>query len=125
MKIANVFDLIYPYSKGGVEKRNWELAVRLTQRGHEVHLFGMKSWEGPDIFVKNGVYLHGVCAPMELYSHGRRSIKEPIYFAFRVLPALLKERFDIIDCQSAPYFPSFSAKLHSLLRGSCLVISWI
>jgi len=42
MKIAFVYDVIYPYVKGGVEKRVWELATRLIRRGHEVHLFGMK-----------------------------------------------------------------------------------
>ncbi len=34
MKIAFVYDVIYPYIKGGVEKRVWELAVRLSHRGH-------------------------------------------------------------------------------------------
>ena len=48
MKIAFVYDAIYPYVKGGVEKRVWELAVRLSRRGHEVHLFGMKFWDGED-----------------------------------------------------------------------------
>ena len=42
MKIAFVYDVIYPYVKGGVEKRVWELRHRLAKRGHEVHIFGMK-----------------------------------------------------------------------------------
>ena len=46
MKIAFVYDVIYPYVKGGVEKRVWELATRLSRRGHDVHLFGMKFWDG-------------------------------------------------------------------------------
>lgn len=33
MKIAFVYDVIYPYVKGGVEKRVWELATRLAKRG--------------------------------------------------------------------------------------------
>jgi len=51
MKIAFVYDVIYPYVKGGVEKRVWELAVRLSCRGHEVHIFGMKFWQGDDVLV--------------------------------------------------------------------------
>lgn len=42
MKIAFVYDVIYPYVKGGVEKRIGELAVRLSARGHDVHIIGMK-----------------------------------------------------------------------------------
>ena len=38
MKIAFVYDVIYPYVKGGVEKRIRELAVRLSARGHDVHI---------------------------------------------------------------------------------------
>lgn len=44
MKIGIVYDVIYPYVKGGVEKRNWEIAKRLAKR-HEVHIFGMKFWK--------------------------------------------------------------------------------
>ena len=33
MKIAFVYDVIYPYVKGGVEKRIRELAVRLSCPG--------------------------------------------------------------------------------------------
>ena len=61
MKIAYIYDTIYPYTFGGVEKRIWELSTRLAQRGHEVHIFGPKFWTGSRIIQKEGIYLHGVC----------------------------------------------------------------
>ena len=67
MKIAFVYDVVYPYVKGGVEKRIWEMSRRLAARGHEVHIYGMKYWDGPDNIQVEGVMLHGVCAPMKLY----------------------------------------------------------
>jgi len=124
MKIANVYDMIYPYIKGGVEKRNWELAHRLAARNHEVHLFGMQFWDGPDFMEREGVYLHGVCKPGRLFINGRRSIGTAGYFALKVLPYLVKERFDIIDCQNAPYFPCISVKLGSSLRNYRFIITW-
>ncbi len=124
MKIAFVYDVIYPYVKGGVEKRVWELAVRLTHRGHEVHLFGMKFWDGEDIINREGVFLHGVCPAQKLYTSGRRSIWQAVYFSLHLLSPLLKEKFDIIDCQQFPYFSCFSAKLISKLRKTPLVITW-
>ena len=42
MKIAFVHDAICPPLKAGVEKRKREPAVRLSARGHEVHIAGMK-----------------------------------------------------------------------------------
>ena len=40
MKIAYVYDAVYPYRIGGVERRIFELAWRLAERGHEVHIYG-------------------------------------------------------------------------------------
>ncbi len=124
MKIGCVYDNIYPYTIGGAEKREWELATRLAMKGHEVHLFSMKYWEGPDVFVKEGVYLHGVCSPQPLFINGRRSIKEAIYFAYKVLKPLFEEKFDIVDVTNFPYFPCFSAKLAALMKRTPLIITW-
>lgn len=123
MKIAYVYDVVYPYVKGGAQKRLWEIAKRIGQK-HEVHVYSMKYWEGEDIIFVDGVFLHGVCKPIKLYVEGRRSIKEAIYFAWKVLTPLLKENFDIIDCQQAPFFPCFSSKLSSLIKNNPLVITW-
>jgi glycosyltransferase involved in cell wall biosynthesis len=125
MKIAYVYDAVYPWIKGGAEKRIYEISKRLVERGHEVHWFGIKWWDGNSTIEQNGVYLHGVCEPQELYVEGRRSIPEAIYFARKLLFPLLKEDLDIVDCYAFPYFPSFSAKLCSLLKRTPLVITWL
>jgi glycosyltransferase involved in cell wall biosynthesis len=123
MKLAFLYDAVYPWEKGGAQKRIWELARRLAD-DHDVHLYGMHFWDGPQVIEREGVTLHGVCEPRELYVDGRRSIPQAIYFAAQALPPLLREDFDIVDCQEFPYFPCFSAKLHELARGSTLVITW-
>ena len=125
MKIAYVYDAVYPWIKGGAEKRIYEISKRLVERGHEVHIFGMKHWNGEEVIMRDGVYLHGFCEPKDLYVEGRRSIKEAIYFARKVLFPLLKGDFDIIDCQAFPYFPSFSAKICSSMKRIPLVITWL
>jgi glycosyltransferase involved in cell wall biosynthesis len=124
MKIAIVYDVIYPFVKGGVEKRVWELAARLTHRGHEVHLFGMKFWNGEDILIREGVFLHGVCPAQKLYAGGRRTIREAIDFSLHIITPLMNEKFDIIDCQQFPYLSCFSVKLISKLKKSPLIITW-
>ncbi len=124
MKIAYIYDAIYPYVKGGVQKRIWELSTRLAAKGHQVTIFGMKHWEGADIMYKEGVRLWGVCPPQDLFANGHRSVKEAIYVGCRTLPALSREKYDIIDCQNFPYFPCFSARIASTLRSSPLLITW-
>jgi glycosyltransferase involved in cell wall biosynthesis len=123
MKIAYVHDVIYPYVKGGAEKRVWEIARRLADRGHEVHIFGMKYWDGEDVIEREGVHLHGVCDPLCLYVDGKRSIKTSLYFSWKLLWSL-KGDFDVIDTQQFPYFPCFSAKYRSWLGQTPLVITW-
>ena len=124
MKIAFVYDVIYPYVKGGVEKRVWEVAVRLAARGHEVHIFGMKYWEGNDILVRDGVVLHGICPARPLYANGKRTVGEALRFSIPLFFALLKERFDLIDCQQFPYLPALLVKPACVLKKTPLVITW-
>jgi len=125
MKIALIYDMIYPYTIGGAEVRNYSLAKRLAEQGHEVHLYGVKLWKGPDIIKKDGIFIHGVCRYTQKYNfNGNRSIFEPIKFSFYVFKSLIKEKFDIIDCSAFPYFPAFSCKLYSILRNTPLVITW-
>lgn len=123
MKIAYVHDVIYPYVKGGAEKRVWEIAKRLAARGHEVHIFGMKYWEGEDVIEREGVHLHGVCESQDLYVDGKRSIKTSVLFSWKLLRSLGGD-FDVVDAQEFPYFPCFSAKLFSILKRTPLFITW-
>lgn len=125
MKIAIVYDSMYPWFKGGGGKRYWEIAKRLSKKGHEVYIYTMGWWGNENTLFKEGVYLHKICKPQELYTKaGKRSIKLSLYFACKVIPHLLKEDFDIIDCGGASEFSWFSVKLVSLIKKKPLVINW-
>jgi glycosyltransferase involved in cell wall biosynthesis len=120
-------DAIYPYNVGGADKRLWELARKLAENSkHEVHIYGMKWWQGPDTIVTNNVHLHGVCKVRELYNEdGVRSIKEALVFSLKVLLPLLKADYDVIDCNQFPYLPCFSGKIASVIKRKPLVITWL
>jgi glycosyltransferase involved in cell wall biosynthesis len=124
MKIAYVYDVIHPYVIGGVQKRIWEVATRLSTRGHDVTIFGMKHWDGSSILRKEGVRMWGVCPPKPLFANGRRSVSEAISFAARLFPPLMKESYDVIDAANFPFFPCFTSAFHQIARGSRLVITW-
>jgi len=124
MKIAFVYDAIYPWVKGGAEKRIYELGKRLVEMGNEVHVFGIKWWDGKDIIEYEGMVLHGVCGAMELYVNGRRSISEAVIFSIKLLPQLMREKFDIIDVSAFPYFSCFSVKIVSMIRRTPMIITW-
>lgn len=126
MKIAYIYDAVYPWVKGGGEKRMYELARRMVQQGHEVHCYSWGWWwqeKGKEDIVYEGIHLHGVGEPKALYTDNRRSIKEAILFALKLISPLWKEDFDVIDCQGFPFFPCFTAKAHSMVGKSTLVIT--
>jgi glycosyltransferase involved in cell wall biosynthesis len=126
MKIAFIYDAVYPWVKGGAEKRIYELAKRLVEHGHEVHCYSLGWWwtenDHEDI-IMDGIKLHGVSEPISLYSDDRRSIKEAIIFSLKLLNPLFKDRYDIVDCQGFPFFSCFTAKIHSGLGRSNLIIT--
>jgi glycosyltransferase involved in cell wall biosynthesis len=126
MKIGFVYDVIYPFSKGGGEKRFYNLARRLARR-HEVHWLGMKLWDGPSTLVtEDGVTLHGVRkAPGRMYvDEGRRSLLQPLWFGAAVLQWPGLRTMDVIDCSSFPYFSVFSSRLLAALGRTPLVVTW-
>jgi glycosyltransferase involved in cell wall biosynthesis len=122
MKIAYIYDAVYPWVKGGAEKRIYELSRRLAARGHEVHCYGMKWWPGESKILQDKVHLHAVCQPMPLYENGKRSIRQAAFFAGKLLSVRMDG--DVIDCQNFPYLSCFSAKLLAGLKGQKLFITW-
>jgi glycosyltransferase involved in cell wall biosynthesis len=124
MKIAIVYDAVYPYVKGGAEKRYYEIARRLADRGHEVHWYGQRYWPGDRVKLDGGITYHGVCKARALYTAGgRRSIAQALLFGLASL-RLLGRRFDVIDCCGFPYFSLFAARLAVAVRGGRLVSTW-
>jgi len=123
LKIAFVYDAVYPWVKGGAEKRIYELGKRLA-KNNEVHIFGVKWWNGNNVIKNEGMVLHGVCKARELYVNGRRSISEAIIFSIKLLPSLIMQKFDVIDVSAFPYFPCFVVKLVSILKKTPMIITW-
>lgn len=124
MKIAYLCDAIYPFVKGGAQKRAYEISKRLAKRGHEVHTFGLRWWGEAQTTEKDGVFLHGVCGPRSLYVKGRRSIGEAITFGGTLFPHLLRGHFDVIDCYQSPYLHCYTAKIASIAKRTPLIFSW-
>jgi glycosyltransferase involved in cell wall biosynthesis len=123
MKIAVVIDAVYPYSKGGREKRLFELTTRLSAMGDEIHIYTMKWWEGANHVVENGVHLHAVSRLYPQYSGRRRSIRQGVLFGLACL-RLIGESFDVIDVDHMPYFPVFAVWLVCKIRRQNMIATW-
>jgi len=124
MRIAYVYDALYPHVTGGAERRYFELGERLAARGHDVHFV---SWRYPESDGTHhpAIRLHGVGAAPALHdASGRRSLAEAANFAARCVPVLARLDVDVIDCSSIPYL---SALIAAMLRGRSrarLMVTW-
>lgn len=124
LRIGYVYDGLYPELKGGAERRYYELAKRLSQ-DHDVHYVTWRHWPGPSDITRDGVRLHAVGRPREMYGpDGKRTIDEAVAFAAQLVPVLLGQRFDVIDCSATPYVPLYACWLASRLTRTPMVTTW-
>ena len=125
MRIAVVTDSVYPYNKGGKEKRIYDIMTRLAKLGHHIDVYTMKWWDGPVDREDAGMHLHGVVPLKKLYvSAGRRSIAQAIHFGFGIFLPLLRAKFDVLEVDHMPFFQLFSCKLVALMKRKKLAASW-
>lgn len=124
MRIAFVSDSIYPYNKGGKEKRLFEISTRLATRGHDVHIYTMHWWDSAEkIRQENNLTLHAICKNYPLYAGDRRSIKQGIMFGLACLK-IGSIKADAIDVDHMPFFPIFGAFAALTPRGRSFVGTW-
>ena len=119
-----MYDLVYPFSKGGVEKRVREVAMRMAQRGHEVHVYGTKQWPGPNDIETDGLHIHGIPSSASIHGkRGTRSIWQGVTFALALGRRLARDQFEIVDVQNMSPL-SCLVTLMVANRGATRVVTW-
>jgi glycosyltransferase involved in cell wall biosynthesis len=128
LRIAIVYDCLYPHTIGGCERWYRAVAQRLASR-HRVTYLTRTLWDAgarPD--APPGVEVIGLNAGRQLYTaSGRRRIAPPLRFGLAVLIHLLRNRsrYDIVHTCSFPYFPLLSAVMAKAAGGPPVVIDWV
>lgn len=127
MRIALVYDCLYPYTVGGAERWYRSLAERLAASGHEVTYVTMRQWERGATPAVPGVAVVAVGPQLHLYSNGRRRILPPVLFGLGVLAHLARRgrRYDVVHSSSFPYFSLLAAAAIRPLRGYALFADWL
>jgi glycosyltransferase involved in cell wall biosynthesis len=127
MRIALVYDCLYPHTVGGAERWYRNLGERLAAAGHEVTYLTRRQWgeEGPGTPFETVAVAPGG----DLYTgSGRRRIGPPLRFGWGVFRHLLRHgrRYDAVHTASFPYFSVLAAAAALRLRRSpaTLVVDW-
>src|SRR5436309_988691 len=126
MRIAIVYDCLYPHTVGGAERWYRTLAERLAT-SHEVTYVTRRQWaKGEDPGTPFPVV--AVTGAMSLYApSGRRKIGPPLRFGIGVFWHLLRHggRYDVVHSDSFPYFSLVGAWLAlKLRRRAGPVVDW-
>jgi glycosyltransferase involved in cell wall biosynthesis len=126
MRIALIYDCLYPHTIGGAERWYRELAERLAD-AHRVTYVTRRQWgdEGP----RTPFETIAVAPGGSLYApSGRRNIGSPLRFGWGVFWHLLRHarRYDAVHMASFPYFSVLGAAFALRLRRSkaLLIIDW-
>lgn len=125
MRIALIYDAVYPYAMGGAERR-YHAVADLTGHAHDVAIYGLHYWRRePDLRLPHCRYVP-VAPAVPLYTRGgRRSLVEPFVFAIGLVRALAVSREQVWDVASFPYVSVPVAWLLSRWRGRLLIVTWL
>ena len=124
LRLAYVYDALYPALEGGAERRFHALSTRLAEH-HEVHSISWQYWDGPADVTRDGVQLHGVGDPPPLYGgDGKRTVAEAVRFAVRVVPELMRGTYDVVDCSATPYVPLYACAVALNMKRVPMVVTW-
>ncbi|MGZ7117155.1 MAG: glycosyltransferase, partial [Methanobacterium sp.] len=114
MKLCIISDFFIPHYNGGGERRYFEIAKRLVDRGHQVDVICMKIQGVDDYELIEGINVYHV-GP-EIKNPPYKGVSDFIHFTLSGFLWILKNDYDIIDSQQyMPYIPGFfGAKIKRL-----------
>jgi glycosyltransferase involved in cell wall biosynthesis len=127
MRIAIVYDCLYPYTVGGAERRYRSVGAQLARR-HAVTFITRRQWpRGAVLDLPRGTRAVAVSGGRRLYHRsGRRRIGPPLRFGAGVFWYLLRHRreYDVVHACSFPFFSLLAARLACALGGPAVVADW-
>lgn len=127
MKVAILYDCMFPYTVGGGERWYVSLAERFSE-DFDVTYVTLRQWDDdhtPDVPFE----VVTVGPGMELYGDdGRRKILPPVRYGLGVFWHLLRHggRYDIVHSSAFPYFSVIGAKAALLFHPRTkLIVDWL
>ena len=125
-RIAIVYDCPYPYVEGGGQKRFFEIATRLIALGWEIDWYCLKFWEeSKTTLIYQGIRFIAIGKGLPLYGrNGKRSIKEALYFGWKVLLRGGWSQYNLVWAGQWPLFHIIPLQFHILFSKTKLVLDW-
>ena len=108
MKICIISDFFIPHYNGGGERRYYEIAKRLVEKGHSVDLLCMKIQGVNSTETIDGINVYHIGPTIRKPPY--RNLFDFIYFILAAFWWIIKHDYAVIDAQTyAPLIPGFFA----------------
>ena len=124
--IAVLYDVAFPFVEGGGQRRLYEVARRLARRGHVVHWYALKTWDGPSVQERDGITYFGLDGRTALYSNdGKRSLSAAISYGNAILKARTSfHQYDLVWCGQWPLFHHFALLARLVPFRTRILVDW-
>lgn len=111
MRVAIIYDCLFPWTIGGAERWYRNLAEKLAEAGHKVTYLTLRQWDERDTPRLRGVNVVAVGPRLNLYSGGKRRIWPALRFGLGVFVHLLRHgsQYDRLHMASFPFFSLLAA----------------
>ncbi|MGI8946188.1 MAG: glycosyltransferase family 4 protein [Thermoleophilaceae bacterium] len=127
MRIAVVYDCLYPHTVGGAER--WLAAlVEDLARDHDVTYVTRRQWDRAETDPMPGARVAAVSGGGALYAPGgRRRALPPLLFGLGVLRHFVGHRrdYDVVHCVSFPYFALIAVRAALAGTGTRVIVEWL
>jgi glycosyltransferase involved in cell wall biosynthesis len=111
MQISFIYDCVYPFSKGGAEKRIFEYSHYLSHL-FNVEIVSMNWWGGYKNILIDNLNYRAVCRKLELFNNkGKRNPFSAFIFGIKTFFYVSNCSADILDFEVFPYFPIIFARI--------------
>lgn len=124
--LAIFYDMAYPFTDGGGQRRLYEVGRRLVSGGWTVHWFALKTWEGDSIREQNGIVYFGLQGHTKVYgSNGKRSLREALSYGKAVLFEKTDfSKYDLVWCGQWPIFHILALVIRLVPWRTRLLVDW-
>lgn len=124
LRVALIYDAVYPYTLGGVEHRNHALALCWKDR-LSVSFYGFAYWKDSPAKQLPGCRYVSIGAARHLHdASGKRRISDALLAAVGVGRALWCSEDDVWEIANIPHIPVIAAWVVSRLRRRPLIVTW-
>ena len=121
MKIAIVFESVFPEYKGGIERWYMKLSRGLIEKGHSVVYLNAS---GINEFRDGIEYICLTKKPWAYKKGGIRSKRQAISYSFSVFNWLNKNKIDAVYCSSVPLLSIFGVFLSGIFKKRKDIYEW-